>query len=56
MYWLFLAYMICFIYRKEQCKMYYVHYDGMDRRLDEWVGRNRVIARANPNAFTSVLV
>uniref|UniRef100_A0A915PGU4 Tudor-knot domain-containing protein n=1 Tax=Setaria digitata TaxID=48799 RepID=A0A915PGU4_9BILA len=42
--------------RKEQCKMYYVHYDGMDRRLDEWVGRNRIVARANPNAFTSVLV
>ncbi|EFO19584.1 histone acetyltransferase MYST1 [Loa loa] len=41
--------------RKEQCKMYYVHYDGMDRRLDEWVGRNRIVARANPNAFTSVL-
>lgn len=36
--------------------MYYVHYDGMDRRLDEWVGRNRIVARANPNAFTSVLV
>lgn len=41
--------------RKEQFKMYYVHYDGMDRRLDEWVGRNRIVARANPNAFTSVL-
>ncbi|MCP9265059.1 Histone acetyltransferase [Dirofilaria immitis] len=41
--------------RKELCKMYYVHYDGMDRRLDEWVGRNRIVARANPNAFTSVL-
>lgn len=36
--------------------MYYVHYDGMDRRLDEWVERSRIVGRANPSAFKSVLL
>ncbi|VDD85232.1 unnamed protein product, partial [Enterobius vermicularis] len=38
-------------------KIYYVHYDGMDRRLDEWVERERIIERAKLGAITpSILV
>lgn len=36
--------------------MYYVHYDGMDRRLDEWVERNRILERANLSSVPAGLV
>lgn len=43
--------------KKAIMRKYYVHYDGMDRRLDEWVERERIIERANPGSTTpSVLV
>ncbi|MFH4973320.1 hypothetical protein AB6A40_000029 [Gnathostoma spinigerum] len=34
----------------KKLRMYYVHYDGMDRRLDEWVERERIVERASPSA------
>lgn len=40
---------------KSDSRRYYVHYDGMDRRLDEWVRRERFLERANP-VTPSVLV
>lgn len=27
--------------------MYYVHYNGMDRRLDEWVDKSRIVDDEN---------
>ncbi|VDK61864.1 unnamed protein product [Anisakis simplex] len=38
--------------KKPILRKYYVHYDGMDRRLDEWVERERIIERANPAHIT----
>lgn len=37
---------------KKSKKLFYVHYDGMDRRLDEWVERERIVERAKPGAIT----
>ncbi|KHN82896.1 Histone acetyltransferase KAT8 [Toxocara canis] len=38
--------------KKPILRKYYVHYDGMDRRLDEWVERERIVERANPGNIT----
>uniref|UniRef100_F1KUK8 Histone acetyltransferase n=1 Tax=Ascaris suum TaxID=6253 RepID=F1KUK8_ASCSU len=42
----------CMMEKKAIMRKYYVHYDGMDRRLDEWVERERIIERANPGSTT----
>lgn len=29
--------------------MFYIHYNGMDRRLDEWIDRSRIVDEENEN-------
>lgn len=40
--------------QREQEILYYVHYVGMDRRLDEWINKTRIVqSHADPFAVPS---